>query len=206
MILTCMSWKNKTIKNIIFHYTRGVARVCGARGNFSVYIFLPKGWPLEKLRGEKWQAKKQKNKTQKLKKKRNLTFYTHTVCLHVLTLANWQIGGTMSYTVYVFIRPMKNVFVLGMPNGWSYIFLTLGKILRTQGTGSRGKCPPLPPTPPPLVTRLFCTCMSTTTTYAQVPGLKVWMDVLWTLINKLWHSVRIITNEDREHATYFKNT
>ena len=106
---------------------------------FSVCIFLPKGWPLENLRGEKWQAKKQTKTKNKMKEKKITRFNAQ----RQFKLTNHRhVIGPMS-----FIRPITNLFALGMANGWSYIFYTCHDFAPLE-VAPRGKCPLCHPLPP----------------------------------------------------------
>ncbi len=46
-------------------------------------------------------------------------------------------------------KPITNLFVLGMPNGWSHIFYTWHDFASPE-SGARAKCPLCPPLVTPL--------------------------------------------------------
>ncbi len=94
--------------------TRGVrvARVCGAQGKkqnganyFSVYIFLPNGWSLETLRGEKWQKRE---------------FHARSNVSHL------QIRG-MSYDLSFYIKTYQKCICFGYAKWLILYFLPLAR-------------------------------------------------------------------------------
>ncbi len=106
--------------------TRGVTRACGTWGKkqngapyFFVYIFLPKGLPIEKIG----------------RRKSDTYILTKTVQIDKSWPCHWA---------YVFKRRITNLFLLGMLNGWSYIFYTWWHDFAPPGSGAQGQCPPLP--------------------------------------------------------------
>ena len=96
---------------------------------FSVYIFLPKGWPLENLRGEKWE------------RKTDFTFHTRFVLTHnaqkqfKLTNHGQQDRSSgLSQLFFLLVCQMVDpIFFLHLPRFCAPV------------SGVRGKCPPLCP-------------------------------------------------------------